>query len=255
MSDNILAGIARFDGPPRAVAPVVSLSIGPGGSEFPAILAHELRNPLASIHHAVRLLGNQTIEIATRQKIQALLERQVSHMTRLVNDLVDASRISTGRLHLKRERIDLRTVLAHAAGTLESQIEERSHRLVMALPDEPVWSWADPCRLEQVFVNLLANACKYTDAGGEINVRAQLRDRQAIISVRDNGIGIAPRALPHIFDLFRQADAVDMRSRSGLGIGLAVVRHLVELHGGRVTAASAGARHGSEFTVRLPIEH
>jgi signal transduction histidine kinase len=222
--------------------------------EFLAMLGHELRSPLAAIQNAVRLLSRQTGETPPGQKTQALIERQVRHMTQLVDDLLDVSRISHGRLHLQRERIDLRVIVSNAIETLESDINERHHRLTTALPDVPVWLQGDPWRLEQVFVNLLANASRYTDAGGELAVWVHTRDGQAVVGIRDSGIGIAPDALAHIFDLFRQADAAAPRSKSGLGIGLALVRNLVELHGGRVTAASAGIGQGSEFTVRLPRE-
>jgi len=219
--------------------------------EFLAMLSHELRSPLAAIQNAVRLLSSET---PPRQRTQALIERQVRRMTQLVDDLLDVSRISHGRLHLQRERIDLRVVVSNAIETLESDINERHHQLTTALPDAPVWLQADPWRLEQVFVNLLANASRYTDAGGELAVWVHTRDGQAVVGVRDSGIGMAPDALAHIFDLFRQADEAAPRSKSGLGIGLALVRNLVELHGGNVTAASAGIGQGSEFTVCLPRE-
>jgi len=220
--------------------------------EFLAMLSHELRSPLAAIQNAVRLLSSQTGETPARQRTQALIERQVRRMTQLVDDLLDVSRISHGRLHLQRERIDLRVVVSNAIETLELDINERHQQLTTALPDAPVWLKADPWRLEQVFVNLLANASRYTDAHGELAVWVDTRDGQAVAGIRDSGIGIAPDALPHIFDLFKQADQAAPRSKSGLGIGLALVRNLVELHGGSVTAASAGIGQGSEFTVRLP---
>jgi signal transduction histidine kinase len=183
-----------------------------------------------------------------------MIERQVRRMTQLVHDLLDVSQITHGRLHLQRERMDLRDVLNNAVETLDSDIKQRNHRLTTALPDAPVWLQGDPGRLEQVFVNLLANASRYTDAGGELAVWVHLRDGQAVVRVRDSGIGIAPEVLPHLFDLFRQADEAASRSRSGPGIGLALVRDLVESHGGSVTGASAGLGEGSEFTVRLPRE-
>ena len=222
--------------------------------EFLAMLGHELRNPLASIHNGIHLLGHQTEDTPAPQKIRAMIERQVRRMTQLLDDLLDVSRITNGRLHLQLERIDLRDVVSNAIETLESDIKRRNHRLTTALPDAPVWLQADPGRLEQVFVNLLANASKYTDTGGELAVWMHVRDGQAIVRVRDSGIGIAPGALPHLFDLFRQADAAAPRSQSGLGIGLALVRNLVDAHGGSVTGASAGLGQGSEFTVRLPRE-
>jgi two-component system, sensor histidine kinase len=222
--------------------------------EFLAILSHELRSPLASIHNAVCLLRAHMGETSALQRIQALIERQVHRMTQLADDLLDISRINHGRLHLQRERIDVRVIVSNSIETLESQINERHHRLTTSAPDVPVWVQADPRRLEQVFVNVLANACRYTDAGGDLAVWVHTHDGQAVVRVRDSGIGIAPDALPHIFDLFKQANEGDPRSRSGLGIGLALVRDLVELHGGSVTAASSGPGQGSEFTVRLPQE-
>ena len=222
--------------------------------EFLAILSHELRSPLGAIQNCVCFLSTQTAGNPAQERAHALIERQVRHMTQLVEDLLDVARINQGRLHLQRERIDLRVVLRHAIETLESDIKERHQQLISALPDTPVWLRADPQRLEQVFVNLLANASKYTDLGGVLTVWVHTRDAQAVVRIQDSGIGISPQALPHIFDLFRQADEAGPRSKSGLGIGLAVVRNLVQLHGGSVTAASAGPDRGSEFTVRLPRE-
>jgi signal transduction histidine kinase len=186
--------------------------------------------------------------------MQALIERQVQRMTRLADDLLDVSRISSGRMHLQRERVDLRVILNHAIETLEASISDRKHRLSTELPAAPVWLQADSGRLEQVFVNLLANASRYTDAGGELSVWVHSREGQAIVRVRDSGIGIAAEALPHIFDLFTRGHDAESRSSEGLGVGLAVVRNIVELHGGSVNVASAGSGQGSEFTVRLPAE-
>jgi len=183
-----------------------------------------------------------------------MIERQVRRMTRLIDDLLDVSRIAQGLMHLRRERMDLRDVVTNAIQTLESDIKQRNHRLTAELPDAPVWLQGDPGRLEQVFVNLLANASKYTNNGGELTVRVHVQDGQAIVCVRDSGIGIAPGALPQLFGLFRQADQADPRSQSGLGVGLALVRNLVESHGGSVTGTSAGLGQGSEFTVCLPRE-
>jgi two-component system, sensor histidine kinase len=220
--------------------------------EFLAMLGHELRNPLASISSGIHLLSHRTEGSPAPQKIRAIIERQVRRMIRLVDDLLDVSRITHGCLHLQRERMDLRDVLNNAIQTLESDIKQRNQRLATALPDAPVWLQADPGRLEQVFVNLLANASKYTDMGGELAVQVHVREDQAVVHVRDSGIGIAPDVLPHIFDLFRQADETAPRSHSGLGIGLALVRNLVESHGGSVTGTSTGLGQGSEFTVCLP---
>lgn len=222
--------------------------------EFLATVCHELRSPLAAIQNAFRLLSSENAETAARQRAQVLMERQIRQMTQLVDDLQDISRIRYGGLHLRRERLDLRVVMGNAVETLESEIKGCDHQLTTALPDEPLWVHADPLRLEQVFVNLLSNASKYMDAGGELTVRAHRRDAMAVVRIRDSGIGIAPEALPHIFDLFNQADTGDPRSRSGLGIGLALVHHIVALHGGSVTAASEGIGKGSEFVVQLPRE-
>jgi signal transduction histidine kinase len=222
--------------------------------EFLATLAHELRTPLGAIRNAVDLLQREQGGTPAAQQAQALIERQVRHMTRLINDLLDVSRIRNGHLHLQRERIDLRAVLHHTVETLEPEVSKRRQQLTVALPESPVWLQADPWRLEQVFGNLLANASRYTDAGGELAVLVHVRNDQVVVRFRDSGIGIAPEALPHVFDLFTQADAAAPCSRAGLGIGLALVRSLVALHGGRVTAASAGLGRGSEFTVRLPLE-
>jgi signal transduction histidine kinase len=222
--------------------------------EFLAVLGHELRSPLASILNGIHFLVHQQHDASASRKMQAMIERQVGRMRQLVEDLLDVSRITHGRLRLQRERIDLREVVRNAIQTLESDIRQRSHRVILSLPDAPMWLLADPGRLEQVFVNLLANAAKYTDNGGELTVVGSVHDDQAMVRVRDSGIGIAAEVLPHLFDLFWQANAVAARSQSGLGIGLALVRNLVESHGGMVTAHSAGPDQGSEFTVYLPME-
>ncbi|HWM69822.1 MAG TPA: HAMP domain-containing sensor histidine kinase [Steroidobacteraceae bacterium] len=180
-----------------------------------------------------------------------MIERQVRQMTRLVDDLLDVSRLTQARLVLTCKRVDLRTVLRDAVDTLDAEISHKQQRFTISMPDAPVWCQADPGRLEQVFVNLIANASRYTDAGGELAVWMHLRENQAVIRIRDSGIGIAPEVLPHVFDLFEQGSPADPRSAAGLGVGLAVVRDLVELHGGTVTAASAGTGRGSEFAVLL----
>jgi signal transduction histidine kinase len=222
--------------------------------DFLAVLGHELRNPLASIHYGVRLLDLQTQGNPEASKTKEMIERQVRRMTQLVDDLLDVSLVAHGRLRLRRERIDLREVVGNAIETLESDIKQRNHSLTTSLPDSPVWLQADAGRLEQVFVNLLANASKYTDAGGELAVGVHVRDDLAVVRVRDTGMGIAPEVLPYVFELFTQADNAVPRSNFGLGIGLALVRSLVESHGGIVTGESAGPGHGSEFTVCLPRE-
>jgi signal transduction histidine kinase len=217
-----------------------------------AIVSHELRGPLAAIKNAVAILGSRAAEAVTRERARALIERQVCLMTRLVDDLLDVSRIAHGRLALERTRLDLRAIVRNALETLDPEIAHKKQRLTVSVPDSPVWTQGDPGRLEQVVVNLIANASRYTDAGGELAVWMHTRANEAVIRVRDSGIGIAPEVLPHVFDLFKQGNVADPRSAQGLGVGLAVVRDLVELHGGRVTAGSAGLGQGSEFAVLLP---
>lgn len=221
--------------------------------ELLATVCHELRSPLASIGHAMRLL-NRSIQPPMKEEMQALILRQVRHMSILVNELLDASRITNGQMHLQCDRIDLRVVVNNAIQTIAPHIEASHHQVTTVLPEGPVWLKADPLRLEQVFVNLLGNAAKYTKSGGRLTLSIDVCDAQAIVRIRDSGIGIAPELLPHVFDLFRQAENADTQSTSGLGIGLAIVRSLVELHGGSVTAASRGSGQGSEFTVRLPTQ-
>ncbi len=223
--------------------------------EFLAMLGHELRNPLGSIRNSIALLQGEQEQTSAQRSAHALIDRQVRRMTRLIDGLLDVSRIRHGRLSLRRERIDLRAAVSGAVETLELEANRCRQQLSIALPEEPVWLQADPDRLEQVFVNLLANASRYTDEGGKIAISMYLRDGHAVACIRDTGIGIAPEALPHIFELYRQADAASPRSRAGLGMGLALVRNLVQLHGGSVSAASDGLGQGSEFTVRLPREY
>jgi signal transduction histidine kinase len=221
--------------------------------EFLAVLCHELRSPLGSIQNAVTILRRRSgDDLAVEHRMHALIDRQLRHMRLLAEGLLDVSRITCSQLRLQRERIDLCVVVRNAIETLESDFSQRNHGLAVTWPDAPVWLHADVRRLEQVFVNLLGNASKYTDAGGELALSLHACDGHAVVHIRDSGIGIAHEVLPHIFDLFVQADGAAARSRSGLGIGLALVRTLVELHGGNVTAVSAGLGQGSEFTVRLP---
>jgi signal transduction histidine kinase len=222
-------------------------------NEFMTVFSHELRNSLGAIGSAARVLRMDTSADPSVVKARMLIERQVGHMTRLVEDLLDMSRVRSGQLRLQCQQIDLRVLAAHAAQTVEFTMEQRHHRMTTSFPDTPVWLQADPARLEQVFVNLLLNAAKYTDAGGNVELFVEQEEVEAIVRIRDSGIGIAPDVLPHVFDLFVQADPSSRRADAGLGIGLALVRSLVERHGGRVTAASAGLRRGSEFTVHLPM--
>jgi len=222
--------------------------------EFMAILGHELRSPLVAVQNAVRILSAEADqESAVRKQMYALIDRQVRHMMLLTAGLRDFAQLARGPLRLQRERLDLRTVLANAVQTMEPQLQQRNHQFVIQLPDAPVWLQADSERLDQVFCNLLDNASKFTNPGAALTLSMHARDRDAVVRVRDAGIGIAADALPCIFTLFMQSGQ-SARVRPGLGIGLALVKTLVELHGGQVSALSAGIGHGSEFTVRLPLE-
>ena len=221
--------------------------------EFLAMLAHELRNPLAAVANAAQLL--QRPEAGNfLDWCKEVIERQVYQLTRLVDDLLDVSRITRGKIQLRPHRIDLATLLRSAASSVRPLIEERNHDFHLAIEPERIAIEADPTRLEQVVVNLLTNAAKYTESGGRIELNACLERGHAIIRVRDNGVGIAPELLPRVFELFTQGDRSLARSEGGLGIGLTMVQKLVELHGGSVTADSGGPGQGSTFTVRLPAQ-
>ncbi len=238
--------------------PLLSSSpqVDPGegqNNEFMTVFSHELRNSLGAIRSAIQILSIQPSDAAPAVKARKMIERQVEQMTRLAEDLLDASRVRTGQLNLRSERVDLRAVVAHAAQTIEFTMQQQNHKMTTSFPETPIWLQADAARLEQVFVNILSNAAKYTDTGGSVALHVTREMSQAIVRIRDSGIGISPEVLPHVFDLFVQADPSSRRGDAGLGIGLALVRNLVERHGGFVTAASAGLGHGSEFTIRLPI--
>jgi len=231
---------------------VVLADISRRKDEFLAMLSHELRNPLSSILNAVYLLRLQRDEDLIQQQARNIIERQVGHLARLVDDLLEISRITIGSIQLRQERLDLRGIVERAVETVRPLIDRRRHQLAVALPSEPVWLVADPIRLEQVVGNLLSNAAKYTEEGGSIWLTLE-QEREAVLRVRDTGIGIVLELLPRIFDLFTQADRASDRNQGGLGIGLTLVEKLVGLHGGTVHAYSAGLGLGSEFTVRLPL--
>ena len=219
--------------------------------EFLAMLSHELRNPLAPISNAVHLLRLQQDEDPVQQQARAIIERQVIQLTRLVDDLMDVSRITTGRIQLRHAAITMNDVVEHAVETARPLVDQRKHELRVALSPQPIWLNADAARLEQVIVNLLTNAAKYTDEGGQIWLTVLREGGDCVIRLRDTGVGITPELLPRIFDLFTQAEPSLDRSRGGLGIGLALVQRLVEMHGGRIDVRSVLGQ-GSEFTVRLP---
>ncbi len=221
--------------------------------EFLAMLAHELRNPLAPMRNALHLLKMPHADPPMVQHARAIMDRQLSHLVRLVDDLLDVSRIVRGKVELRRELVDLRGVVQRAVETAQPSLDAHGHRLQADLPDEPVWVHADVVRLAQAIANLLTNAAKYTDPAGRVSLLVGVQDDRAVVTVRDTGVGIPPDMLPRVFDLFVQGDRSLERSQGGLGIGLTLVERLVELHDGRVSAYSAGQGQGSEFTVRLPL--
>ena len=227
--------------------------------EFLAMLSHELRNPLAPILNAallLRLHSNRNrlhgIEDPVLHQSAGIIERQVGQLARIVDELLEVSRITTGRIQLQQERIAVGVVVENAVATVRSLFDQHKHELAVSLPAQAIWLHADAARLEQVVVNLLTNAAKYTDQGGHIWLTLQQVGQEAVLRVRDTGVGIAPEILPRIFDLFTQAERSLDRSQGGLGIGLALVERLVEMHGGTVAVSSALGQ-GSEFVVRLPV--
>jgi PAS domain S-box-containing protein len=221
--------------------------------EFLATLAHELRNPLAPISNAAQFLKLRGLSDPSLSWGIEVIGRQVQTMARLLDDLLDVSRISRNKLILRRQRVDLAAVVARAVETSRPLIDMSSHQFTLSLPGEPIAIDADPMRLAQVFSNLLNNAAKYTESGGHIRLAAAVEGEEVEISVEDDGIGIAPDMLPRLFRIFSQAEPALERSRGGLGIGLSLVHGLVEMHGGSITAHSPGLGGGSRFTVRLPV--
>jgi PAS domain S-box-containing protein len=220
--------------------------------EFLAMLAHELRNPLTPIRTGLHILRMKQANGATIDQVQEMMEQQVHHLTRLVDDLLDVSRITRGKIALRKETVDLAAGVGHAVETVRPLLDSQHHRLTVALPPEAVHLEADPTRLEQILVNLLNNAAKYTRPGGHVSLTGERGDGTVVIRVRDTGVGMAADLLPKVFDLFTQADRTLDRSQGGLGIGLTLVHRLVQLHGGSVEAHSEGPGQGSEFVVRLP---
>jgi PAS domain S-box-containing protein len=222
-------------------------------NEFLAMLAHELRNPLAPISNAAQALRLASSDRAAVESASKMLERQVGQMSRLVDDLLDMSRITRGKIELRREQVELAPIVEQAVEAVRAHYQSMSHELTVVLPSPPMRVNADPARLTQVIGNLLNNACKFTDKGGRIALTVERDGDQARIRVRDNGVGVAADQLPHLFEMFVQADTSLERSRDGLGIGLTLVKTLVEMHGGSVDARSDGLGRGSEFEVRLPV--
>jgi PAS domain S-box-containing protein len=222
-------------------------------NEFIAMLSHELRNPLAPILNSLHILRQSATDDHAVSQSRDMIERQIAHMRQLVDDLMDVARVTSGKIQLRPERVRLGDIVIRAVENVGPKVSERQHTLTTIVAPEPIWLEADPIRLEQVLTNLLTNAAKYTEPGGQIWLNVQRVDGEAEVRVQDNGIGIDGNLLPHIFDLFTQADGSLDRSQGGLGIGLTLTRTLVELHGGTIVAQSEGLGKGSEFVVRLPI--
>jgi signal transduction histidine kinase/ActR/RegA family two-component response regulator len=220
--------------------------------EFLAVLAHELRNALAPIASALDILKQPEVDPAVAAKAVEVADRQIHQMTRLVDDLLDVSRIMRGKIELRKERVGLESVVERAVETVQPLIDRERHELTIELPEDTVWIEADLVRLAQAVANLLSNAAKYTEPGGQIHLNATAENGQLVICVRDSGIGIDPATLPKLFEMFMQAAPGSTRSRGGLGIGLTLVKNLVELHGGAIVAHSEGIGKGSEFMIRMP---
>lgn len=223
--------------------------------EFLAILAHELRNPLAPLSNAAQLLRLSGSTDQGMVKVSEMIERQVAQMVRLVDDLLDISRVNHGKIELRKQRVALEPVIRQAVDAASDLAHCMEHKLTVSIPEQPIFVFADPMRLTQIVGNLLSNACKFTDRRGHIALEVERTEGHAVIRVRDTGIGIAPEQLGRIFEMFAQIDTSLERSRSGLGIGLTLVKTLVEMHGGSVEVRSDGVGRGTEFIVRLPLPH
>jgi two-component system CheB/CheR fusion protein len=221
--------------------------------EFLAMLAHELRNPLAPILTALKVLKLSKEGDPAAEQARQMMERQVRHLARLVDDLLDVSRITSGKIQLRKGPVQLATVVAQALETSQPLLDARMHQFIVSLPRTPIWLQADPNRLAQVFANLLDNAAKYTEEGGKVWLMAEANDHEVVIRIRDTGIGMSPDMLTRAFELFAQGDHSLDRSQGGLGIGLTLVRSIVQMHGGSVQALSEGTGKGTEFVLRLPI--
>ena len=221
--------------------------------EFLAMLAHELRNPLSAIHNAALLSRRPELSPEKLEWTKDVIAKQVRHLTHLVDDLLDVSRITRGKIQLRLEALDLGAILKRSLDVARPQFEARGHHLLVSIDPETLPVQGDAVRLEQIFVNLLANAAKYTEPSGQIALFGYIESRELVVRVIDNGIGIDPGMLPRVFDLFAQVDVSLDRTQGGLGIGLTIVKRLVELHGGTIEAESDGPGQGSVFTVRLPL--
>jgi CheY-like chemotaxis protein len=226
-----------------------------GKDEFLAMLAHELRNPLAPIRNGLHILKSPRADPPALEQVRDMMERQLKNLTQIVDDLLEVSRLTRGRVALRTERLDLARLAREAAEDHRPTFERVGLGTSLQTPQVPAWVVGDPTRLAQVLGNLLDNAAKFTGSGGTVTVRVEVHDsrQRAVLTVADTGVGIEPEMLPRLFDAFAQADRSLDRSQGGLGLGLALVKGLVELHGGEVRAASAGRGRGAEFTVTLPL--
>lgn len=222
--------------------------------DFLDLLGHELRTPLGAIRNALCILELKGDDANTRARALGILERQTQHIAYLTEDMLDISRIEHGKIKLHKQPLDLAQTITRAIDTVRATVDERGHRLEVSLPREPVILDADPGRLQQMVTNLLNNAAKYMDPGGDIWVTAKVTGGTVMLRVRDSGMGLDPEVLPHIFDPFWQLERTFDHSQNGLGIGLALVRKLAEMHGGSASASSAGLGRGSEFVVCLPAD-
>ena len=223
-------------------------------SEFLALLAHELRNPLAPIANGVQILRLRSAADATSDRTLDMMERQLKHLVRLVDDLLDVGRITSGKLQLRTQRVSMADVLETAVEGTRTQMDSHGHELVVDIGAQDLVVEADPDRLVQVFANLLVNSAKYTDRGGRIRVTLERQAHEAVVAVADNGIGIPAQSMGEVFEMFSQLENRPTHAEGGLGIGLALVHRLVQMHGGTVSACSEGAGKGSTFTVRLPLQ-
>ena len=223
--------------------------------QFLAMLGHELRNPLSPISTAATILKRTKKDDPVIENVGNIIARQVSHMASLVDDLLDVSRVTRGLIEVKQEVLDIRQIIGEAVEQVSPRINARRQQLLITSPPEPTIVQADKKRLVQIITNLLTNAAKYTQEGGHLQLKIILLDNEIVIAIEDNGAGMTPEFVPQAFDLFAQAARTPDRSQGGLGLGLALVKNLVELHGGQISCASEGLGKGSQFTVRLPRQH
>jgi PAS domain S-box-containing protein len=251
--DPVGAVLVFRDVTDRRLAEAALLEADRRKDDFIALLAHELRNPLAPLRNGLQVMRLAGSDANAVVQARAMMDRQLGHMVRLIDDLLDISRISRNKMELRRSRVLLTDVLGSAVEAVRPLIQAANHELTVTLPPEPIFLDADLTRLAQVFNNLLTNSARYTESSGHIWLVAEPRGGVVVVTVRDTGIGIPAEALPHIFDMFSQVDRSLERSAGGLGIGLALVKGLVEMHDGTVTAESGGQGKGSTFTVTLPV--